>query len=114
MKRFFTAAAITIAVILTSNIVIAEPNDVTIKNLPNEGQVTLNGTVEQIGNDHTFTLRNDTGIIEVHMIGGQNMFVKKGDNVVVKGTVHSYLWGIAGKDIVDASVQITQATPSAS
>ncbi|MGE0754039.1 MAG: NirD/YgiW/YdeI family stress tolerance protein [Alphaproteobacteria bacterium] len=67
-----------------------------IKDLPKEGVVKLTGMVADVDNEKEFTLRDDTGEINVDVESAANAALAKGAKVTVIGTVDSDL---AGKDI---------------
>lgn len=77
----------------------------TIDNLPEEGMVTLSGTVESINNDREFTLRDQTGTIDVDIESGQSMTLKKGDQVTVTGKIDD---DITGTDINATRIEVSK------
>lgn len=75
-----------------------------IDKLPEEGNVTLSGTVADTDNeDNSFTLEDSTGeTIDVHT--EQRVTLNEGDRVRVSGVMEDEALGM-GEQIVSASVQ---------
>ncbi len=78
-------------------------SETTIKTLPEEGQVSISGTVASVDNEREFTLRDETGTIGVDITSNQSVVLKKGDKVTVSGVVDS---GITGTDINASNVTV--------
>lgn len=67
-----------------------------IKDLPKEGMVKVTGTVTDVDNEKEFTLRDESGSINVDIESNEKAALKKGARVTVIGSVDS---GALGKDI---------------
>lgn len=78
-------------------------SETTIKTLPDEGQVSISGTVASVDNEREFTLRDETGTIGVDITSNQSVVLKKGDKVTVSGVIDS---GITGTDINASNVTV--------
>jgi uncharacterized protein YdeI (BOF family) len=76
---------------------------VAIKNLPETGAVRVTGVVEDVSSDKKFTLRDQTGTVNVEVKSGESAVVTKGAEVTVVGNVSS---GVLGKDINATNVII--------
>ena len=81
---------------------------IPIQNLPDMGIVTLSGTVQKIKNPREFTLRDNSGTIDVRLPNGKSAVLNEGDSVSIIGTVNS--GHPSGKDIRAYSVKIDQRT----
>ncbi|MFO1241582.1 MAG: NirD/YgiW/YdeI family stress tolerance protein [Rickettsiales bacterium] len=79
---------------------------VSIKQLPDSGNVTIAGTVSNVKNEREFTLRDETGTIDVNIKSGQSVVLKEGAKVSVDGTVDK---GILGKDINATNVTVDKS-----
>jgi len=85
--------------------------EMSIHDLPDKGNVIVSGTVEKVKNSQEFTLRDNSGSIDVKAASAdRTLLPKKGDNVVVAGLVEKRLWGLMGKDINASSVEVKQAS----
>jgi uncharacterized protein YdeI (BOF family) len=78
---------------------------ISIKTLPDEGQVTLKGTVDKVNSEREFTLRDSSGTINVDIESSQSVVLKEGDEVTVSGKVDK---DITGKDINASNVQVNK------
>jgi len=67
MNRIISFLAVSSTLAFLSGAALADPTETGMYNLPSSGPVTLEGTIEQVGNEHRFMLRNDKGIINVNM-----------------------------------------------
>ncbi len=77
----------------------------TIRTLPDKGTVTLHGIVDKVKNEHEFTLRDDTGTINVDMLSQDSVMLKKGAEISVTGEVDKNLFG---KDINASKVVVNE------
>lgn len=68
-----------------------------IKNLPDGGGVTLNGTVEDFDSEHFFTLRDSTGTVKIDLSAAKSVVLTNGERVTVAGTIRNR--GILGTSI---------------
>jgi len=93
------------ALFLLSGTAQAAQPDLTIRNLPDSGNITLSGMVDKIGTGKSFALRDASGIIEVEM-PPSHPNIRVGQNVIVSGTINSHLWGILGKDITASKIEV--------
>lgn len=83
-----------------------------ISQLPKEGLVKISGTVSEIDDETSFTLRDDSGKIDIDMESAESAALTKGATVTVIGYVDS---GILGKDINAKKVLVIEsASPLAS
>lgn len=79
----------------------------TIATLPDEGSVALQGTVDSVSGDDSFTLRDaDGSTIDVKSVSSVD--VKAGDQVSVNGQIGSKMLGF-GKEIDEAEVMVLGA-----
>jgi Bacterial OB fold (BOF) protein len=99
---YFTLAATAFALMSTS----AMAGTVAIHDLPDEGMVTLQGTVDSIQNEREFTLRDATGTIDVDIESNQSLTLRKGDTVTLTGTIDK---GVTGTDINASNVQVSKS-----
>lgn len=97
-NSIFMAAA---AALLSTSALAAATS--TIDKLPDEGVVTLSGTVDSVENEREFTLRDATGTIGVDIESNESVVLKEGDRVTVSGTVDRDL---AGTDINASRVDV--------
>jgi uncharacterized protein YdeI (BOF family) len=67
-----------------------------IKNLPKEGLVKVSGTVTDVDNEKAFTLKDDTGSVDVHVKSAEKAALTTGAQVTVIGYVDN---GMFSKDI---------------
>lgn len=80
-----------------------------IKDLPSQGMVKITGTVSDVNNEKEFTLRDDTGSINVDIVSDERAALTKGAEVTVIGNVDN---GMMSKDIKATKViVIADATP---
>lgn len=63
-----------------------------ISDLPHQGMVKISGTVVDVDNEKEFTVRDETGAINVDIISSQNAVVTKGAEVTVIGVVDNGLF----------------------
>ena len=75
-----------------------------IKDLPDQGMVKITGTVSDVSNEKEFTLRDDTGTINVDIESNERAALTKGAEVTVIGKVDS---GLLSKDIKASKVIVT-------
>ncbi|MBX7147208.1 MAG: NirD/YgiW/YdeI family stress tolerance protein [Alphaproteobacteria bacterium] len=78
-----------------------------IKTLADKSQIEVTGTVETIQNEREFTLRDETGSIDVDIESNQSVILQEGAKVTVKGSVDR---GIMGTDINATSVTVQSST----
>lgn len=79
---------------------------VSIANLDNKAEVTINGVVDSVENEREFTLRDSAGAkIGVDITSNESLSLKKGDNITVSGTVDR---GMTGTDINAHSVSVSK------
>ena len=97
--HFFTAAGVA-ALLATSAMA---STVITINDLPDNGAVTLSGTVKSVENEREFTLSDETGTIGVDLESTQSVVLKKGDRVTVTGQVDK---DITGTDINASHVEV--------
>lgn len=71
-----------------------------IKDMKNGSQIHLTGTVDSVNNAREFTLRDNSGTIDIDIISNDSVVLKKGDSVTVSGTVD--------KDLFDTDIKATQ------
>lgn len=76
---------------------------VSVKELPDQGSVVLNGTVDSVANEREFTLRDQTGTVTIEIASAESVVLKKGDTVTVTGTVDK---GMMGTDIKASDVDV--------
>ncbi|MBN8531292.1 MAG: NirD/YgiW/YdeI family stress tolerance protein [Alphaproteobacteria bacterium] len=74
-----------------------------IGNLPKQGLVKVSGTVADVNNEKEFTLKDQTGSIDVNIGSADNAAVTEGAQVVVIGYVEN---GLFSKDINASKVQV--------
>jgi uncharacterized protein YdeI (BOF family) len=103
----------TTAMLAVSTQSIADSNDlsvsintnsdsVIIENLPDQGDITISGTVERVIDQNKMIISDRTGdTIDVNT--NQPIDIKMGETVTVKGNLDSEIAGI-GKQIVDATI----------
>lgn len=102
MKHHHLFAAAGMAALLSTTALAA---GMTIKSIPDEGTVTLRGTVDSVNNAHEFTLRDNTGTIDVDINPDHSVVLKKGDEVTVTGSVDK---DVTGKDINASNVEVSK------
>ncbi|MGE3622248.1 MAG: NirD/YgiW/YdeI family stress tolerance protein [Bdellovibrionales bacterium] len=95
-----TIAVTSLAVLLSSTALAANTAS-AVKDMPDGGQVTLSGTVEEFNNEKSFTLRDSSGTVKVDMGSAKSVVLKNGEKVTVNGTVDK---GITGTTIAATSV----------
>lgn len=94
-----------------TNISMEGATAVTIRNLPEQGIVKLSGIVTKVDNEKEFTLKDETGSINIDIESNEAAAVTKGAHVTVIGYVDN---GVMGKDINARKVLIvSNATPVA-
>lgn len=103
MNRFKKPLMVAGLSALLAGTALAASGTTTIKNLPDEGQVSISGTVASVENAREFTLRDETGTIGVDITSNQSVVLKKGDKVTVNGVIDS---GITGTDINASNVTV--------
>jgi len=103
MKLAHVMAIGSVAALLSTSVLAATAE--SIKNAPNGGQVTLNGTVEDFDSNHTFMLRDSSGTILVDLSSTKPMVLKDGENISVSGTVNHT---ILGTDVVARTINENQ------
>lgn len=85
---------------------------VTISALPDAGFVKINGMVDSVSSARKFTLKDQTGKVDVHIKSGESASLKKGVEVAVIGNVDK---GLLGKAINATEVNVrTGSAPMAS
>lgn len=101
-----TSTAIAAALMLQAGFAFAEGDKTS--ELPKEGNVTRIGTVQRIVDENTFILLDQqTGqTVDVHTVN--NLSLKEGTRVRVKGTADSDVLGM-GHEIVNATVASVNA-----
>jgi uncharacterized protein YdeI (BOF family) len=99
MKHCFLYVA-GVAALLSSTAMAA---NISVKTLPDEGQVTINGVVDSVHNEREFTLRDNSGKINVDIESSQSVVLKEGDEVTVTGKIDK---DITGKDINASKVDV--------
>jgi uncharacterized protein YdeI (BOF family) len=67
-----------------------------ISDLPKSGMVKITGKVVDIDNEKEFTLRDETGSINIDIVSAQNAAITEGAEVTVIGNVNN---GMLGKSI---------------
>lgn len=77
-----------------------------ISQLPKEGLVKISGTVSDVDNETAFTVRDDSGKIDVNMESAESAALTKGATVTVIGYVDS---GLLGKDINAKKVLVVES-----
>lgn len=101
MKRYGYVAAASMTALISTTALAAITN---LNNLPKDGIVTLQGTVEAVQNEREFILRDDAGkTIGIDIDEGKSVVLKKGDPVTVTGAVDR---GFLGTDINASSVSV--------
>jgi len=73
----------------------------SVKDMPDGGQVTLSGTVEDFDSQHSFVLQDASGTVKIDLTSMKPTVLKEGTTVDVIGNVHSTL---LGTDVVAQSV----------
>ncbi len=73
----------------------------SIRSLPNNDKVTLNGTVEDFNSEHSFRLHDSSGSVTVDLSSAKSVVLKDGEKVTVDGTVRQT---ILGSDVVAGNV----------
>ena len=101
MKYYGKTLAVTLTAALVSTSALA--STATVKNMPDKGHVTLEGTVSSVENAREFTLRDAAGTIDVDIDSNQSVVIKNGDKVTVDGVVDK---GITGTGINARSVTV--------
>lgn len=98
-----TRICITAAFGLMCTSAMAANGTISIKDLPDGGEVSLTGTVDAIDNEREFTLRDSTGAIDVEIKSAESVVLKKGDKVSVSGTIDK---GLTSTEIDAKSVVV--------
>lgn len=76
----------------------------SIEHLPDEGRVTLNGTVSEVEDKDTFILKDSAGkTIDVHTV--KEVALEVGDKVTVSGQVQDEALGM-GQEIASATISL--------
>ncbi|MGB1539430.1 MAG: hypothetical protein ACPG80_00575 [Rickettsiales bacterium] len=103
-------AMATLSTLLVSGTAMAGTHSATalgIKDLPNQGSVTISGTVDSIQNSQEFILRDSEGnTIDVDT--SAKISLREGDRVQVNGVLDDELLGM-GREIDSASVTVIDA-----
>jgi uncharacterized protein YdeI (BOF family) len=100
MKRVFTSLALVVTALTAMVAFDASADEGTIRSLPAKGNITISGTVQDVQSEREFTLRDDSGTIDVSIKSNKSAVIAKGDNVTVKGKMES---GMLGKKYIAAS-----------
>lgn len=95
-----------------ASIALAAQNTI-INNLPDSGAVSVSGVVEKVSSSREFTLRDNSGSIDVKLTASESAVLKQGDSVTVSGIIEKPVWGLMGRDISAASVQVNKDLPTA-
>ena len=74
---------------------------IMVKDYPDGGTVTLQGTVEDFSNAHSLLLRDLRGTIKIDLSSTQPITLQDGEKINVTGTVHHTL---LGTDIIATTV----------
>jgi uncharacterized protein YdeI (BOF family) len=107
---YFRKVFITSTAIMLGGATLAIAAETTIRTLPNQGNVTVSGTVEKVKNPREFTLRDPSGKINVEVASPESAVLKPGDNVIVTGKIEKKFFGLAGKEIDATNVSVNQRT----
>lgn len=102
-----TAVMASVGLLLASTNAMADDkyNNVTIDQLPDKGEVTISGSVDDIDGSHEFDLRDGKGkTIEVE--SDRQLNLREGDRVTVTGMVDNGFLGI-GKEIDATHIRVT-------
>lgn len=87
------------------------PDGIAIHNLPDSGNVTVSGTVDRVESARKFTLRDNTGTIDVAIKSNESAVLSEGDKVTVTGNVSSAFWGLM-KGVNATDVQVHKDLPT--
>ena len=102
-----TLTIASIAALFVCNALAAET---IIRDLPDNGSVSVTGTVDKVRNGQEFTLRDNSGTVAVKTANTGTALPKPGDNVMVSGIVEDRMWGLMGKDIKASSIQVVDSS----
>ena len=91
MKTYNVALAAAGLVALLSANALADLN--SVRGMGDGSQVSITGTVDRVKNEREFTLRDNSGSIDVDIESNQSVVLKQGDSVTVNGTVDRRLFG---------------------
>ena len=106
MKRIGYMLCVMSTVLFYTSVAVADQHDTVIHNLPNNGEVTLTGTVDKADSEHEFTLSTESGMIIVGIPTSMPILLKIGDSVTVTGIVNKPLLGIFGNYLQASNVKI--------
>jgi uncharacterized protein YdeI (BOF family) len=107
---YFRKVFVTSAAIMLGGATLAIAAETTIRALPNQGTVTVSGTVEKVKSAREFTLRDPSGKIDVEVDSPESAVLKPGDKVIVTGQIDKKFFGLAGKEIDATNVSVNQPT----
>lgn len=108
MKTFSKALITTGLLSLLSTSALASID--SVKKLNEGSRVTVSGTVDDVKNEREFTLRDQTGTIDVDIQSNQSVVLKEGDNVTVQGSLSK---GILNADIDASAVTVNKNVANA-
>jgi uncharacterized protein YdeI (BOF family) len=103
MKR---TALLTTSGLLFAGMAFAGGTGMSTSNLPDKGTVTLSGIVDNVSSNKEFTLRDNSGTIDVMITGNESLVLKNGDKVTVTGKVSNGFLGLTGKSIDATQVAV--------
>lgn len=98
----------TVILLADADIAIAADSVAAISSLPDKGQVTVTGTVDKMVNLREFTIRDNSGTIDVRLSENASAVIKPGDSVTVSGAMEKPLWGLLGRDINATNVEVNK------
>lgn len=111
MKKLLTTACV--VALLAGNAYADSQQPITlpqaqmsIKDLRDKQNVTLQGTIVQIRDDKVFDMQVNNDTIPVKIVSGQSLVFKNGDKVTVTGIVDVRLFGLMGKVIEASDVEV--------
>lgn len=76
-----------------------------VKTMKTGSGVTVVGTVDKVKNEREFTLRDESGKIDVNIASGNSVVLKPGDKVTVSGVIDK---GFLGADINANTVSVNK------
>lgn len=103
MKRVILLLAIGIFAFFTGYVPDVRAADLSIRNLPDKGSVTLSGTVQDVKNEREFKLQDDSGVVNVILGSNKSVVLTEGDKVTVTGKVEN---GILGKHVNASNINV--------
>lgn len=80
--------------------------DTPVNNLPDQGAVTVSGTVDKVKNERKFSLRDNSGVVDIAITSGESVVLKQGDKVTVSGAVEKSWFGLGGKYISASNIDV--------